>query len=57
MGAPVDVSKLAVIVKATREGGDIASRIKVAETEIQRQNSLSSATSSPSSHRSTTSRH
>ena len=35
MGAPVDVSKLAVIVKATREGGDIASRIKVAETEIR----------------------
>jgi uncharacterized protein YhaN len=33
MGAPVDVSKLAAVVKATREGGDIASRIKTAETE------------------------
>lgn len=32
-GAPVDVSKLAAVVKATREGSDIASRIKVAETE------------------------
>jgi uncharacterized protein YhaN len=33
MGAPVDVSKLAAVVKATREGGDIVSRIKAAETE------------------------
>ena len=33
MGAPVDVSKLAAVVKATRENGDIASRIKTAETE------------------------
>ena len=33
MGAPVDVSKLAAVVKATRESGDIASRIKTAETE------------------------
>ena len=35
MGAPVDVTKLAAMVKATREGGDIASRIKTAETEIR----------------------
>ena len=33
MGAPVDVSKLAAVVKATRESGDITSRIKTAETE------------------------
>jgi uncharacterized protein YhaN len=33
MGAPVDVSKLAAVVKATRESGDIASRIRNAETE------------------------
>ena len=33
MGALVDVSKLAAVVKATRESGDIASRIKTAETE------------------------
>ena len=35
MGAPTDVSKLAAVVKATREGGDIASRIKTAEIEIR----------------------
>lgn len=33
MGAPVDVSKLATVVKATRESADIASRIQAAETE------------------------
>ncbi|MGB6176595.1 MAG: AAA family ATPase [Methylocella sp.] len=35
MVAPVDVSKLAAVVKATREGGDIASRIKIAETDTR----------------------
>lgn len=35
MRAPVDVSKLAAVVKATRESGDIASRIKTAETETR----------------------
>jgi uncharacterized protein YhaN len=35
MGAPVDVSTLAAVVKATRESGDIASRIKTAETETR----------------------
>jgi uncharacterized protein YhaN len=34
-GAPVDVSKLAAVVKATRESGDIAARIQTAETETQ----------------------
>ena len=33
MGAPVDVSKLAAVVKAARESGDIASQIRNAETE------------------------
>ncbi len=33
IGTPVDVSKLAAVVKAIRESGDIASRIKSAETE------------------------
>ena len=33
MGAPIDVSNLAAVVKATRESGDIGSRIKIAETE------------------------
>ena len=35
MGSPVDVSKLAAAVGATRESGDITSRIKVAEDEIK----------------------
>ncbi len=35
IGAPIDVSKLAAVIKATREGGDIASRIKTAEAEIR----------------------
>lgn len=35
MGVPVDVSKLAVIVKATRESGDVASKIAIAGTEIK----------------------
>jgi uncharacterized protein YhaN len=35
MGAPVDVSKLAAIIDATREVGDIASRISGAESEVQ----------------------
>ncbi len=38
MGAPVDVSKLAAVVKATREGGDFSSRINVAETESREAN-------------------
>jgi len=33
MGAPVDVSKLAAVIKVTRESGDVAARIKTAETE------------------------
>jgi uncharacterized protein YhaN len=33
MGAPVDVSKLAAILEATRESGDLASRIRSARTE------------------------
>lgn len=33
MGSPVDASKLAAVVKATRESGDIGSRIKTAEAE------------------------
>jgi len=33
MGAPVDVSKLAAVVKATRESGDIASRVNAVEAE------------------------
>lgn len=33
MDAPVDVSKLAAVIKATRESGDIGSRIKTAESE------------------------
>ena len=35
MGVPVDVSKLAAVVKATRESGDIASQIKSAETDAR----------------------
>ena len=35
MGAPVDVSKLAAVVKATRESGDIGSRINTAEIETR----------------------
>ena len=35
MGSSVDVSKLAAAVEATRESGDITSRIKVAEGEIK----------------------
>ena len=35
MGTPVDVSNLAAVLKATREEGDIASRIKITETEIR----------------------
>ncbi len=35
MGAPVDVSKLAAVIRATRESGDITSRIKGAEGETQ----------------------
>lgn len=35
MGTPVDVSKLAAVLKATRESGDIASRLKTAEGEIR----------------------
>ena len=35
MGSPVDVSKLASVLGATRESGDLASRIKVAESEIR----------------------
>jgi hypothetical protein len=31
MGLPIDVSKLAAVVKATRESGDIAARLKTAE--------------------------
>jgi uncharacterized protein YhaN len=31
MGLPIDVSKLAAVVKATRESGDIAARVKTAE--------------------------
>jgi uncharacterized protein YhaN len=38
MGAPVDVSRLAAMIKATRESGDIASRIKTAETELREAN-------------------
>lgn len=34
-GAPVDVSKLAAVLKATRESGDIASRIQTAESETR----------------------
>ena len=34
-GAPVDVSKLAAVLKATRESGDIASWIQTAETETR----------------------
>lgn len=33
MGPPVDVSKLAAVVKATRESGDIAARLNTAEIE------------------------
>lgn len=35
MGAPIDVSTLAAVVKAARESGDIASRIRTAETETR----------------------
>jgi uncharacterized protein YhaN len=35
MAAPVDVSKLAAVIKATRESGAIASRINAAEGEIR----------------------
>ncbi|MCB0832322.1 MAG: DNA double-strand break repair Rad50 ATPase, partial [Bacteroidetes bacterium] len=35
MGTPVDVSKLSAVLKATREEGDIASKIKITETEIR----------------------
>lgn len=35
MGAPIDVSKLAAIVKATRESDDITSRINAAESETR----------------------
>lgn len=35
MGSPVDVSKLAAVLEATRESGDLAARIKVAESEIR----------------------
>lgn len=35
MGAPVDVSKLAAIINATREVGDIAARISGTESEVQ----------------------
>jgi uncharacterized protein YhaN len=34
-GAPVDVSKLTAVLKATRESGDIASRIQTGETETR----------------------
>lgn len=33
MGMSADVSKLAAVIKATRESGDIASRINAAQTE------------------------
>ncbi len=35
MGSPVDVSKLAAVLGATRESGDVASRIKAAEGELR----------------------
>lgn len=35
MGAPIDVAKLAAVLKATRESGDIASRINTAEAETR----------------------
>lgn len=35
MGSPVDVSKLAALLEATRESGGLAARIKVAESEIR----------------------
>jgi uncharacterized protein YhaN len=38
MGALVDVSKLAAVVKATRENGDIASRINAAEADNREAN-------------------
>lgn len=38
VGAPVDVSKLAAILKATRESGDISSRISAAEGELREEN-------------------
>ena len=38
MGAPVDMSKLAAVLKATRESGDIASQIRGAESEVREAN-------------------
>lgn len=35
MGGPVDVSKLAAVLKATRESGDLAAQIKAAEIETR----------------------
>jgi len=40
MGAAVDVSKLAAVVKAAREGGDIASGIRTAETDFREANAV-----------------
>ncbi len=36
MGAPVDVSKLAAVIKSARESGDISSQIKLAESETRK---------------------
>ncbi|MDR4470180.1 MAG: AAA family ATPase [Nitrospira sp.] len=35
MGEPIDVSKLAAVLKATRESGDVALRVEASESEIR----------------------